>query len=108
LLGYARAEYPEYHAWLEEMFESAGIPLRVAEEHDASTSLVAAVEAGRGIALVPESFACFVGARLNLRPLVPRVSPMTVVAARVEGDVSVAVRAFVEAAKAAASEAEPG
>jgi DNA-binding transcriptional LysR family regulator len=39
------------------------------EEHESATSLITAVESGHGVAFVPESFACFVGAPLTLIPL---------------------------------------
>jgi len=53
---------------------------RVTEEHDGVTSLVAAVEAGRGLALVPSCLSCMVGARLKLIPLRPSVTEIIVAA----------------------------
>lgn len=67
LIGYSRRDYPEYHQWVDEMFAPHGLHPQIAEEHDGATSLIAAVETGRGVALVPESFACFIGTRLKLR-----------------------------------------
>ncbi len=75
LIAYARRDYPEYHEWLRTLAEQ---PPRIAEEHDSSTSLVAAIEAGRGVALVPESFSCFAGARLKLRPIAEAIPPFVV------------------------------
>ena len=54
---------------------------RIAEEHDGVTSLIAAVEAGRGIALVPSCLTCMVGPRLKLIPLKPAVADVIVGAA---------------------------
>jgi LysR family transcriptional regulator, benzoate and cis,cis-muconate-responsive activator of ben and cat genes len=48
LIAYTRADYPEYHAWLAGLFAPLEHPPRIAEEHDSSTSLIAAVEAGTG------------------------------------------------------------
>ncbi|MEY2408348.1 MAG: hypothetical protein QOF48_1018, partial [Verrucomicrobiota bacterium] len=61
LLGYTRRDYPEYHEFLKSQFGPLGLHPEMAEEHDSATSLVAAIEAGRGIALVPVAFACFAG-----------------------------------------------
>jgi len=50
----------------------------IAEEHDSVTSLIAAVESGRGVAIVTESLRCMVGERLALRPLSPAPEPFCV------------------------------
>ena len=76
-LGLYPGGLPGVSRWLEEVFANVA-KATVAEEHDAATSLVAAVEAGRGIALVPESFSCFAGTRLKLRPLSPPLTPFPV------------------------------
>jgi DNA-binding transcriptional LysR family regulator len=83
LVGYTQADYPEYHEWLAGLLATSkkGSPPRgrlLAEEYDSATSLIAAVEAGRGLALVSESFACFAGPRVTLRPLTPAPAPMEV------------------------------
>src|SRR5262249_10939739 len=64
LIVYTREDYPEYHEWLSELFAPLRRAPQVSEEHDSSTSLVAAVEAGRGVALVQKNFDCFAGPRL--------------------------------------------
>jgi LysR family transcriptional regulator, benzoate and cis,cis-muconate-responsive activator of ben and cat genes len=43
LIGYNRADYPDYHAHLERIFASVGRAPRVAEEHDGIASVIAAV-----------------------------------------------------------------
>jgi DNA-binding transcriptional LysR family regulator len=65
---------------LNELFAPTGHPPRIAGEHDGATSLIAAVESGSGIALVPECLACMVGARLKLIPLRDGPPPIPVVA----------------------------
>jgi DNA-binding transcriptional LysR family regulator len=80
LIAYSRQDYPEYHEMLNELFAPVGHPPRIAGEHDGATSLIAAVESGRGIALVPECLACMVGARLKLIPLRDGPPPIPVVA----------------------------
>lgn len=97
LVGYTKKDYPEYDAWLAELFAPFGRILP-AEEHDSATSLIAAVESGRGVALVPESFSCFVGARLKLIPLLPAPASFPVGVVRRKGKVPATVTEFVAAA----------
>ena len=49
LIAYTLADYPEYHSWLADLFAPLKRPPKIAEEHDSSTSLIASVEAGRGV-----------------------------------------------------------
>ncbi|MEO6741247.1 MAG: LysR substrate-binding domain-containing protein [Chthoniobacteraceae bacterium] len=95
LIAYTRADYPEYHEMLASL---APTPLRVAEEHDSSTSLIAAIEAGRGIALVPETFACFSGTRLKLRPIAGKIAPLVVGAVIPKGSTCTLAGRFLDAA----------
>ena len=53
LVAYSRAEYPEYHVMLAELFAKNGTPLRIVEEHDSAPSLIAAAEIGRGLVIGP-------------------------------------------------------
>jgi DNA-binding transcriptional LysR family regulator len=71
LIGYSRAEYPEYHESLAKLFAAIKDKPHFAEEHDGVTSLITAVEIGRGVALVPSCLACMAGPRLKLIPLKP-------------------------------------
>lgn len=105
LVGYTRADYPEYHEWLQALFAPLGRAMRPVEEHDSATSLIAAVESGRGVALVPESFACFVGPRLKLLPLTPAPPAFEVGVVRRKGDAGKAAAEFVAAAKRPAADA---
>jgi len=81
LIVYSRAEYPEYHELLGALLATVGGKPQIAEEHEGVTSLVAAVEAGQGIALVPSCLACMVGPRLRIIPLEPALESLIVVAA---------------------------
>jgi DNA-binding transcriptional LysR family regulator len=80
LIAYSRKDYPEYHEMLEKLFATVGRKPRIVGEHDGVSSIVAAVEAGRGFALVPACVACMVGPRLKLLPLRPALPPIPVVA----------------------------
>jgi DNA-binding transcriptional LysR family regulator len=77
-IGYSREEYPEYHTWLGEMFKTFGFTPAIAEEHDSVTSLIAAVEAGRGLAVAPSSLRCLAGPRLKLLPINPPLPPLLI------------------------------
>ena len=101
LIGYTRKDYPEYHAWVNALFDGK-IP-QLAEEHDSVSSLIAAVESGRGVALVSQSLACLAGPRLKLRPLQPAPQPMSVGAVYLSEGASAATHRFVASAKRAAS-----
>jgi DNA-binding transcriptional LysR family regulator len=101
LIGYTRADYPEYHEWVKTLFDGK-LPARM-EEHESVSSLIAAVESGRGVALVSQSLACLAGPRLKLRPLRPAPAPMRVGAIYLTDDAPAAARRFVVAAKQAAA-----
>jgi DNA-binding transcriptional LysR family regulator len=98
LMAYNRKDYPEYHKMLEKMFALAGHKPRIAGEYDSVSSLVAAVESGRGFALVPECLACMVGSRLKLIPLT-QAPPLPVGAIWRDGGETGLVKQFIAAAK---------
>ncbi len=98
LIAYSHKDYPEYHDMIAALFKNIAKMPRIAEEHDSSTSLIAAVEAGRGIALVPESMACLVGERLKLRPISPPPASLVVgLATRAKGVSPIAQKFLVTA-----------
>lgn len=103
LVAYCLADYPEYHAWLADLFGTVRPPVQIAEQHEGSTSLIAAVEAGRGVALVQEGFQCLAGPRLKVRPLTPAPPPFVLGIAWRKGAPSAAVENFVAAARRAKS-----
>ena len=98
LLAYRRKEYPEYHETMGRLFAGTKPGPKIAEEHDGVTSIIAAVESGRGIALVPSLLACMVGQRLKLIPI-SEATPDIIIGALWKKS-SPIVAAFVQAAKA--------
>jgi DNA-binding transcriptional LysR family regulator len=80
LIGLSRKDYPEAHEELRKVFAAAKLKPKVVEEHEGGTGIIAAVEAGRGVALVPSSLACIVGSRVKLLSLKPESNPISVVA----------------------------
>jgi DNA-binding transcriptional LysR family regulator len=103
LIAFTLADYPEYHAWIAGLFAPPNRSPQIAEEHDSATSLIAAVEAGRGVALVSERFDCLSGPRLRIRPLHPAPPPLVVGVAHRKGIDSPATMSFISAARKAKS-----
>jgi DNA-binding transcriptional LysR family regulator len=77
-VAYSRQEYPEYHEMLAELWAPTGTTLTITEEHDSAISLIAAVEARRGLAVVASSLACLAGPRLRVIELRPAPPPLVV------------------------------
>jgi DNA-binding transcriptional LysR family regulator len=102
LVAYSRGEYPEYHEYLARLFAVAKLRLRIVEEHDGVNSLIAAVEAGSGVALAPESLGCFAGPRLKLLPISPDPGAVTIGAAWPKTGLAPHATSFLELARAAA------
>ena len=98
LVAYSRKEYPEYHELLAATFGATKSKLRIAEEHDSVSSLIAAVEAGSGVALAPESLACVAGPRLKLLPLSPAPPPLIVGAVWLKGGLTTTAEQFLKRA----------
>ena len=102
-VGFTRKDYPEYYAMLTEVFAATGGLPRIVEEHEGSSSLIAAVEAGSGVALVSQSLASSAGGRIKLLPLTPAPMPLVVgTACLEEGQSSPATELFLKCARAAA------
>jgi len=100
---YSREDYPEYYDSLKAIFRPYGFEPRIGEEYDGVTGLIAAVEAGQGIALVPSSLACMSGQRLKLLELKPKLAPFSVGAAYTSKSSKLS-KDFIAAAKDAAKE----
>jgi len=98
LIAYSRKDYPEYHAMLDKLFAPVGRKPSIAGEHDSVSSLIAAVESGRGYALVSECVTCMVGPRLKLLPLEHALPPLPVGAVWRDGEKSGLARHFIAAA----------
>jgi len=76
LLGYSQEDYPEYFVWLAHIFKSNPFDPHNVEEYDSATGLIAAVEAGRGVAMVSTSMKCLTGPRVKLIPISPPLPPL--------------------------------
>jgi LysR family transcriptional regulator, benzoate and cis,cis-muconate-responsive activator of ben and cat genes len=98
-IAYNRIDYPEYPQIFADIFSATKTKPRIAEEHDGVTSLIAAVEAGGGVALVAESVACIAGARVKLIRLSPSPEPVVVGAAWPKAGLSPAAERFLACAR---------
>ncbi len=99
LVAYSRTDFPEYHEILEAAFATAKSRPHIVEEHESGASMIAAVEAGSGLALVAQSLACSIGTRLKLIPLSPQPAPLMVGAAWPKAGLTAAAGRFLGCAK---------
>jgi DNA-binding transcriptional LysR family regulator len=100
VLAYDYAAYPEYLDDLNRFFSSAGSKPRIVEEHDSVSSLITAIAAGRGVALVPETIVYMSGTRLCLVPTQPAPAPVSVGMICRAGKPPAIVTDFIAGAKA--------
>ena len=102
-LAYGREEYPEYHEALGACSTATGVKPEISEEHDSFTSLLAAIEIGRGVAMLSSSMELLAGGRVKLIPIHPAPPPLIVGIAYDAAQLSVSGRKFIEAARSAAA-----
>jgi len=102
-VGYNREEYRDYRRRLTAVFAEVKPKPRIVEEYDGFSSLIPAIEAGRGVALVSESFIHSTGKRVKLLRLTPEPKPATLGIAAPAGPLSAAAEKFWQCAKKAAS-----
>ena len=103
LVVFSRKDYPEYHEYLEALFMRIKPKPRIAEEHEGSASLIAAIESGTGVAIVPRSFSCSAGPRLKLIPLSPAPEPIHIGAVWARKGLTPTAEGFWKAASEAVS-----
>jgi len=76
LMIFSLEDYPEYRDWLTSLFKD--INPCTTEEYDGIIGLIAAVEAGRGVAFLSSSARCLAGPRLRLIPIRPALGQVNV------------------------------
>jgi len=103
LITYTREDYPEYHEWLAGLFEPLRVRPLAMEEYDSVTGVMAAVESGRGVAIVSSSLSSLAGPKLKLLPLIP-APPAFNVGAVFASELPDLARQFVGVMKRAAAE----
>ena len=98
-VAYTRDEFPDYHSFLERTFAKVKTKLRIVEEHEGISSLLPAIEAGAGVALVPDLFADMAGTRVKLLRIIPEPEKTIVGIAALKGRLSPAAEKFWQCAK---------
>jgi LysR family transcriptional regulator, benzoate and cis,cis-muconate-responsive activator of ben and cat genes len=68
LIVYRAQDFPEYHQWIAEILRVSAGSLEVAQECDDVLGVVAAVESGRGLAIVGEFITAVAGNRIRFVP----------------------------------------
>jgi len=97
LVTFNRKEYPGAYSSLERLLRPLGVKPRVVLEVDSGSSAVAAIEAGRGIALTIPVLKLVTGKRLEFRPLKGLTETISVGVARARnGDLTPAGEKFCE------------
>ena len=82
LVTLRQKDYSDFHRYLLQLFTGQTGSPRIAVESDSGSSLIAEVQAGRGVALLPEVYRQTIGSRLQMRPLSPgHLTPLEMVAA---------------------------
>ena len=99
LITYSRKDYPDAHENLAALFANIKIKPRIAEEYDSVSSLIAAVEAGNGVAIAPQSLTCTAGPRLKLIPFSPAPAPLVVGAAWAKNGLTAIAERFLKCAR---------
>jgi DNA-binding transcriptional LysR family regulator len=99
LITFTLADYPEHRAWITELFAPLNCSPQIVEEHDSITSLIAAVESGRGVALIAQPLNGLGSPRLRIRPLQPAPPPLGVGIAYCKRFRSTTTDSFIDAAR---------
>jgi len=102
-VAYRRKDYPDYHELLAAVFAKPSGQPRIAEEHDGASSLVSAIAAGNGVALVPQALACFAGPGLKLIPLAPSLPSLIIGATWHPDGLTAAAEQFLRCARDASA-----
>jgi DNA-binding transcriptional LysR family regulator len=95
------ADYPEHQARIAGLFALLNRSPQIVEEHDGITSLFAAVESGRGVAVMAQPLNGLARPRLKTRPLRPAPPPLGVGIAYRKKSRSTATDNFIDAVRRA-------
>jgi DNA-binding transcriptional LysR family regulator len=102
LIGLTREDYPNYYDYLSIIFSKVKQKPRVVEEHDGFSAVMAAVEAGTGVAIGSDVFGHSFGNRVKLLHITPEPKPISVGIVGTKGRLSPAAEKFWQCAKEAA------
>lgn len=105
LVAYSRNEYPNYHKLLARTLGPRVRRLPFSEECDSGPSLIAAVESGKGVCVVPAFFKATAGKRLRYASLSPAVTHAEVGVALLDGEAGLSLQVLKNAVAAATGRA---
>lgn len=103
-LVFSRKDYPEYGEYLDALFRPLKVKPKIGGEHDSASSLIAGLESGDCVALVPESFSCVTGSRVKIVGLIPAPPPLVLGGVWPKSGLAREAEPFWKAASEAASE----
>ena len=103
LVIFSRKDYPEYYEYLEDLLARVKLKPRIAEEHDSAASLIAAIESGSGLGILPWTFSCSSGPRLKFVLLSPKPPQIEIGVVWPGSGPSAIAERFFQAAKQAAA-----
>jgi LysR family transcriptional regulator, benzoate and cis,cis-muconate-responsive activator of ben and cat genes len=101
LIAFTRTDYPEHHTWITDLLAPLKRLPQIVEEHDSITSLIAAVESGRGVAVIAQPINGLASPRLKIRPLQPAPPPLAIGIAYSKKFRSTTTDNFIDAARLA-------
>ncbi len=107
IVTFTREEHPEAYAGLCKLLSPYTTSPNIIGEYDTAASLIAAVEARRGVALVPQTLAQIAGGRIILRPVHPTPPPLPIAIAYRQSNNSPAATMFIQVAVAAKAKLAP-
>lgn len=95
IISLSREGFKWYYVLVQRLLSPFNRAFEIAEEHDNSQGIIAAVEAGRGVAIAWSVVARTAGDRIVLRPLKPEPQPLPIVMAFRNSNTSPLTAAFV-------------
>jgi len=101
IIALSREKFRWYYALVDKLLSPFNPSFHIAEEFDSSQSVIAAVEAGHGVAIAYSVVARTAGERLVFRPLKPAPPHLPIVLAYRSDAVSPLIAAFIAAARSA-------
>jgi len=96
-VAYSEKEYPDYHKFLNKLFQPIKRKPRIAAEADGAASLTTAVSSGRGIAIVADTFNTLAAGCAAFVPLTPCPPPLQLQIAVRRQETNPLVRKFIAA-----------
>ena len=102
IISLSPAIYPWYSSFVQSIigFENSVIPIM--EEHDNAQSVIAAVEAGRGVAIVYAVMSKTISSRVSLRPIAPEPPAQPILTLSRDEEINPLIRHFIAASRTAA------